>query len=65
MLNGMLVNTEGAMRSVQVDDTNAVTLWLSRQAALGCDHLNVVRMPDGIDCWVDDEGLYRGGSTRS
>jgi hypothetical protein len=28
--------------------------------AIGCDLVDVIRTPDGVDLWVDDEGLING-----
>ena len=29
---------------------------------VGCDHLDIVRLPERIDIWVDDEGLLKSGN---
>ncbi|NNC14067.1 DUF3846 domain-containing protein [Planctomonas sp. JC2975] len=61
MLNGIVIDQEGTLSTVQIDSTTSQTRLAGMYKALDCDLVDVVRLADGIDCWVDDEGLYNAG----
>jgi len=58
-LIGLRLNVDGTMEDVRITvgpDGSHVT---SLNQAIGSDLFDVVGLPDGIDVFVDDEGLYR------
>ena len=58
MINGLLVDVEGTLSTVRIDDTNTITRLQSMREAIGCGYVEVLPMSDGVECWVDEEGLY-------
>lgn len=58
-LTGIRVNTDGTLEDVRIEVTGERPAFVGITGAVGCDVFDVVGLPDGIDVFVDDEGLYR------
>jgi hypothetical protein len=58
MLKGLLVDVEGTLSTVEIEETTTLTRLRGVREAIGCDYVDVIHLGEGIDCWVDDEGLY-------
>lgn len=59
MLMGIRVTVDGTAEGVVVDVSESRLAGM--RAQIGCDLVDVVRLDDGVDMWIDDEGLYRSG----
>lgn len=57
-IKGLLI-TAGQTRDITIDSKDTVTAIAE---AIGCDIFTVVGLQDGIDVYVDDEGLINGSS---
>jgi hypothetical protein len=57
MLMGIRATPDGTVEGVVVDVSESRLAGM--RAQIGCDLVDVVALDDGIDMWVDDEGLYR------
>ena len=57
MLMGIRATPEGTVEGVVVDVSESRLAGM--RAQIGCDLVDVVALDDGIDMWIDDEGLYR------
>lgn len=57
-ITGLLI-TAGETREITIDSTDTVT---AIAGAIGCEVFTVVGLQDGIDVYVDDEGLINGSS---
>lgn len=55
MVTGLRITVDGSVQKVEIL-TNAILAGL--YAAIGCTAVDVVRLTDQLDMWVDDEGLY-------
>ncbi|MBF4577481.1 DUF3846 domain-containing protein [Frondihabitans sp. VKM Ac-2883] len=58
-LLGIRVSIDGSIQDVRIPATEGAPDFLGITKAIGCDVFDVVGLPDGIDVFVDDEGLYR------
>jgi len=58
-LIGLRLNVDGTMEDVRITVDPDGTHVSSLNAAIGSDLFDVVGLPNGIDVFVDDEGLYR------
>ena len=56
---GIRVSVDGSIQDVRIPATEGAPDFLGITKAVGCDVFDVVGLPDGIDVFVDDEGLYR------
>ncbi|KQO64215.1 hypothetical protein ASF23_16765 [Curtobacterium sp. Leaf261] len=56
---GLRLNVDGTMEDVRITVDPDGTHVSSLNAAIGSDLFDVVGLPNGIDVFVDDEGLYR------
>jgi hypothetical protein len=45
-------------RTFDVTATNQANARIMLREAIGCARVDVVRFPDDLDMWVDDEGLF-------
>lgn len=59
MLMGIRVTPRAEIESVVVNVTESSLAGMQEQ--IGCNLVDVVRLDDGVDMWIDDEGLYRSG----
>lgn len=59
MLSGVRIDLDGTIVAVKIDDTTASLRMAGMKEHIGCALFDVIRLPDNIDVWVDDEGLYR------
>lgn len=57
MLMGIRVTPAAEVEGVVVDVSESRLAGM--RAQIGCDLVDVVRLDDGVDMWIDDEGLYR------
>jgi hypothetical protein len=55
MVTGLRITVDGSVQKVEMPK-NAILAGL--YAAIGCDAVDVVRLADQLDMWIDDEGLY-------
>lgn len=57
---GLLFDTEimGA-KKIDFDEENSLNCMYEN---IECDTVDVVRLPERIDAWVDDEGLLKSGN---
>jgi hypothetical protein len=55
MVTGLRITVDGSVQKVEMPK-NAILTGL--YAAIGCDAVDVVRLADQLDMWIDDEGLY-------
>lgn len=44
---------------VDVTATNQGNTLAALYEAIGCDYVEVVRLPDGLDMWMDEEGALK------
>jgi hypothetical protein len=58
-LLGIRVSIDGSIQDVRIPATEGAPDFMGITNAVGCDVFDVVGLPDGIDVFVDDEGLYR------
>ena len=58
-LVGLRLNVDGTMEDVRITVDPDGTHVSSLNAAIGSNLFDVVGLPNGIDVFVDDEGLYR------
>lgn len=56
---GIRVSVDGSIQDVRIPATEGAPDFLGITKAVECDVFDVVGLPDGIDVFVDDEGLYR------
>lgn len=54
---GYLIAVDGTSREVEVPAKNARLQMM--YAELGCSTVEMIGLDDGLDVWVDDEGMYR------
>lgn len=54
---GLRITPDGRASGVSLQPTNGSHLDALYEA-IGCRFVDVVRLRDGLDMWVDDEGLY-------
>lgn len=59
VLTGIRVNVDGTLEDVRIESTNQVPEFVALANTIGCDVFDRVALPDDIDVFVDDEGLYR------
>lgn len=59
MLNGLVIDTEGTIVAVAIDDSTEDGRRQKMREYIGCAFYDVIGLPENIDVWVDDEGLYR------
>lgn len=55
MLNGLKIDNDGTVSDFVVENGKLLDGLYS---AIGCNLVDVVRVTDRIDFWLDDEGLY-------
>lgn len=55
VVTGLRITVDGSVQKIELPK-NAILAGL--YAAIGCDCVDVVRLTDQLDMWVDDEGLY-------
>ncbi|MGH3428252.1 MAG: DUF3846 domain-containing protein [Mycobacteriales bacterium] len=55
VVTGLRITVDGSVQKVEMPK-NAILTGL--YAAIGCDSVDVVRLADQLDMWIDDEGLY-------
>ncbi|MFY9805640.1 MAG: DUF3846 domain-containing protein [Pseudonocardiaceae bacterium] len=55
VVTGLRITVDGSMHKVEMPK-NAILTGL--YAAIGCTAVDVVRVADQLDMWIDDEGLY-------
>jgi hypothetical protein len=55
MVTGLRITVDGSVQKVEMPK-NAILTGL--YAAIGCDAVDVVRLADQLDMWIDDDGLY-------
>ena len=58
VLSGLRVNVDGTMEDVQIPAAGNGSHVEGLNRVIGSRTFDVVGMPDGIDVFVDDEGLY-------
>lgn len=58
MIQGLRVDVDGTITTVQVHDESSSARVTGIQGAIGCRYFDVVRLSGDIDVWVDDEGTY-------
>lgn len=58
-LLGIRVSVDGSIQDVQIPTTDGVPELAGITKAIGCDLFDRVALPEDIDVFVDDEGLYR------
>lgn len=58
MIHGICITADSRLHHISLDDHEDHTL-IALYRAIDCDIVDVVRLQDGIDLWVDDEGAYR------
>jgi len=59
MLTGIRLAPDGTMEKVWLTDSQDEGrrgAWMREH--IGCTFYDVIRLPEGIDCWVDDEFLF-------
>ncbi|MFJ8896787.1 DUF3846 domain-containing protein [Leifsonia sp. NPDC102414] len=59
MLSGVRIDLDGTIVAVKIDDTTSAQRVAGMKEHIGCALFDVIRLPENIDVWVDDEGLYR------
>jgi len=59
MLTGVRIDGDGSFVAVKIDDTTPGQASAGMREHIGCALFDVIRLPENIDVWVDDEGLYR------
>jgi hypothetical protein len=57
-MDGIRVNVDGSIETVTFEGSGD-SIGLALTNAIGCDLFDRVALPDNIDVFVDDEGLYR------
>ncbi len=57
-INGLRISLDGTLEDLQLERESG-TLVGPLSKAIGCDWFDLVRLEDGIDLFVDDEGMYR------
>lgn len=55
VVTGLRITVDGSVQKIEMPK-NAILTGL--YAAIGCDAVDVVRLADQLDMWIDDEGLY-------
>jgi hypothetical protein len=55
VVTGLRITVDGSVQKVEIP-TTAILAGL--YAAIGCQRLDVVRLTNQLDMWIDDEGLY-------
>lgn len=60
VLTGIRVNVDGSIEDVTIQTTPDSPQFVGIANAVGCDLFDRVALPEGLDVFVDDEGLYRG-----
>lgn len=59
MLSGVRIDGDGSFVAVKIDDTTQGQVSAGMREHIQCARFDVIRLPENIDVWVDDEGLYR------
>lgn len=59
MISGVRIDLDGSFVAVKIDDTTDRLRTAGMKEQIGCALFDVIRLPENIDVWVDDEGLYR------
>ncbi|MGH3673142.1 MAG: DUF3846 domain-containing protein [Pseudonocardiaceae bacterium] len=54
IITGLRITPDGCVQKIEIP-TNAILDGL--YAAIGCNAVDVVRLTDQLDMWIDDEGL--------
>jgi hypothetical protein len=56
---GYLIAVDGTSREVEVPaNMPAINRLQMMHAELGCTTVDMISLDDGLDVWVDDEGMY-------
>lgn len=55
MVTGLRITVDGSVQKIEMPN-NAILDGL--YGAIGCNLVDVVRLTDQLDMWIDDEGLY-------
>ena len=57
LVRGYLIDPQTkTIKRVSFDDRSHLT---NMYRLMDCDCVDVVRLPDNTDCWIDDEGLFK------
>jgi len=59
MLSGVRIDGDGSFVAAWVDDTTDSLRQRGMRELIGCARYDVISLPENIDVWVDDEGMYR------
>ncbi|SKO33970.1 Domain of uncharacterised function (DUF3846) [Mycobacteroides abscessus subsp. abscessus] len=54
----IVIRTDGTIETIDIEAVSSDERLQLMYAALGCHTMDLVRLTDGIDMWVDDNGLY-------
>jgi hypothetical protein len=55
MVTGLRIPVNGSVQKVEIPKSAILT---GLYAAISCDAVDVVRLADQLDMWIDDYGLY-------
>lgn len=59
MITGIRIDEDGTLTVVTIDNTSITGIAAGIRLQVGCEVFDLLRFPDRIDMWLDDEGLYR------
>ncbi|MEO7017039.1 MAG: DUF3846 domain-containing protein [Leifsonia sp.] len=59
MLTGVRIDLDGTIAAVKIEETTFGQRMAGMKEHIGCAVFDVIRLPENIDVWVDDEGMYR------
>jgi hypothetical protein len=59
MITGIRIDEDGTLTVVTLDNTSITDIAAGIRKQVGCEVFDLLRLPDRIDMWIDDEGLYR------
>jgi hypothetical protein len=59
MLTGVRIDLDATIAAVKIDDTTSNLRTAGMREHIGCALYDCISLPENIDVWVDDEGMYR------
>ncbi|TIH36134.1 DUF3846 domain-containing protein [Subtercola vilae] len=59
MLYGIRLSLDGDLARIEIDDSTVTARLSGITQSISVDVFDAVGLPEGIDVFVDDEGLYR------
>jgi Domain of unknown function (DUF3846) len=59
MITGIRIDDDGTLTVTTLDNSTPAATAASIRTQLGCDRFDVVRLPEAVDMWVDEEAVYR------